>query len=86
MQQSGSSPARTIVLVVLLVISLGLAGVYTQEGEEGLLHGVQTKVMSATGRVSGVGAGLGAATSAASDAVSDATANPETLSGLREQN
>ena len=84
-QQSGSS-ARRIVFVVLLIVSLALATVYAREGEDGPIHSVQGAVMGATGQVGRIGAGIGAATEAAGSAVSDATANPSTLTALREQN
>ena len=82
-QQSGSS-TRRIVFVVLLIVSLVLATVYAREGENGPIHAVQGAVMGATGQVGRIGAGIGAVTEAAGSAVSDATANPSTLTALRE--
>ena len=84
-QQSGSN-TRRIVFAVLLVISLVLATVYAREGENGPIHTVQGGVMSVTGQVGRVGAGIGGATQATGDALADATANPGTLTALREQN
>ena len=86
MQQSGSFATRNVVFVVLLIVSLVLAGVYSQEGESGPLHAAQSGVMGVTGQAAGVGAGVGAATGGAAKAASDVTANPSTLSALREQN
>lgn len=85
-QQIGSPTARRLLLVVLLVASIALATVYAREGEGGPVHAVQDAVMGVTGNVGSAGAGLGSAAQAAGSAVADATANPTTLSGLREQN
>lgn len=86
MQQSGSRATRRILFVVLLVTSLVLATVYAREGQEGPLHTAQNAVMDLTGQAGGLTAGIGATTEAVGDAMSDAVANPNTLSGLREQN
>lgn len=86
MQQNGSSIARNVLLVVLIVASLALATVYAREGQDGPLHTVQNTVMGVTGSVGSVGSGLGAAADASGSALADATANPTTLSGLRQQN
>ncbi len=85
-QSSGFSLTRNVLLAALLVISLALAAVYGNEGADGPLHSAQSGIMGATGQVASVGAGVGAATETAGGALSDATANPTTLSGLREQN
>jgi rod shape-determining protein MreC len=85
-QQSGAPAARRVLFVVLIVASLVLATVYAREGADGPIHSVQGAVMGVTGGVGGVGMGLGAAAGSVGTAVSDATANPNTLSGLREQN
>ena len=84
--QIGSPIARRVLFVVLLVVSLALLTVYAREGGDGPIHGFQNSVMGATGRVNSMGAGLGAATESAGNAVADITANPTTLTGLREQN
>lgn len=86
MQQTGSRTARHVVLVVLLAVSLVVATVYGREGEDGPLHVVQGAVMDVTGQAGSVSAGLGAVTDATGDALADATANPSTLTALREQN
>ena len=85
-QQGTSSFPHAVVLAVLLIVSLVLFVVYGQEGEDGALHKAQSGVMGVTGQVAGASAGLGAATSGASSSLEDATANPTTLSGLRDQN
>ena len=86
MQQNGLPITRNVLLVILVVVSLVLATVYAREGQDGPLHSVQNAVMGVTGPVGSVGAGLGSAVDASGDALQDATANPTTLSGLREQN
>lgn len=85
-QQNGSGFARRILLAVFLVASLALVTLYAREGQDGPVHAVQNTVMGVTGTVGSVGAGIGAATEAAGNAAQDATANPNTLTGLREQN
>ena len=86
MQQPGPRVSGRVVLVVLLVVSLVLATLYAREGEDGPIHAVQGAVMNVTGRVEGTTAFLGAAAESTSGLVGDVTANPTTLSGLREQN
>ena len=84
MQQTGPRPTRRILLVVLLVCSLVLVTVYAREGADGPVHTVQNAVMNVTGTAGGMTAGVGAATEAGGSLVADMTANPTTLSGLRE--
>lgn len=85
-QQSRLPISRHVLLVVLLVASLALATLYAREGQDGPLHSAQNAVMGVTGSVGSVGAGLGAAGEASADALQNATADPNTLTGLREQN
>ena len=84
-QQGGSAPRR-VVFAALLILSIAMVTVYGREGSDGAIHFAQNAVMSVTGQVGRVGAGVGGATGAVGDAVADATANPSTLTGLREQN
>lgn len=86
MQQAGSRPTRRILMVALLVVSLVLVTLYGREGEGGPLHTVQNGVMNVTGQAEGITAGVGAMADATAEAASDLTANPTTLSALREQN
>lgn len=86
MQQTGSSGARRILLVVLLALSIALMVVYAMEGEEGPVHSFQSSVMDVSGQAGGATAGLGSLGGATSVAVEDATASPSTLSALRQQN
>lgn len=85
-QQAGSRPTQRIMLVVLLVVSIALITVYAREGEEGPIHTVQNTIMNVTGVAGGVTAGVGVVSETAGGFVADATANPGTLTGLREQN
>ena len=86
MQQTGPRPGRRILLAVLLVVSLVLVTVYAREGDGGLIHSIQNNVLDITGRATGSTAGVATVTEAASDTLADVTANPDTLTGLREQN
>ncbi len=86
LQQNASRSSRRGLLIILLVVALVLSIVYSREGTSGPLHAVQNTVMGVTAPLMGTTAGLGSATQAAGDAMEDATANPNTLSGLREQN
>lgn len=86
LQQNGSSAARNIVLVVLLVVSLVLVTLYAREGAGGPIHSIQNELMGSSATMGRVGAGIGAATESAGDALSDAAANDATLTALREQN
>ena len=86
MQQNGPRPARRILLVALLVASLALVTVYAREGDGGLIHAVQGGVMNVTGRATGATAVVATVTDATGDTLADVTGNPDTLTGLREQN
>ena len=86
MQQTGSPIARRVLLVALLVVSIVLVTLYGREADDGPIHSVQDAVMNVTNRAGGASAGIGTVGEAASDALADATANPSTLTALREQN
>lgn len=86
LQQSGVRPPRRVLLIVLLAVSLGLCAVYAREGQDGPLHAAQDAVLGVTGSAMRVGAPLGAANDDAAEAAADLTANPSTLTALREQN
>lgn len=86
LQQNGSSGARSIVLVVLLIVSLVLMTAYAREGVTGPIHSVQSAFMGGSSTVGSAGAGIGTATESAAESLSDLTANQSTLSGLRQQN
>lgn len=86
MQQTGSKTTRHILLVILIVVSVVLLTVYAREGDEGLLHGVQNAVMGVTGKATGATAVVNAGVESLGEAAQDATADPATLTGLREQN
>ncbi len=85
--QQGSSPAsQRLVLAVLLVVSIVLVGVYSHEGDAGVLHGIQNVVAASTTPAQRAGAGVGAATESLGDLATDATADASTMSALKEQN
>ena len=86
MQQTGSRRTRHVLLVVFLVVSVALMTLYAREGSDGPIHGAQNAVLGVTGGATAVTAGVSAANDAANEALGDATANPATLSALREQN
>ena len=87
MQQSnGSSVARRVLFVVLIVAALAMLVVYANEGEKGPLHSAQSSVMGATGQIGSFGTGIGVAAESAGTAAANATADPTTLEGLRQQN
>lgn len=84
-QQSGPLTRRAV-FVALLIVSLVLATVYAREGDDGPIHAAQNGVMAVTGQVGRVGAGIGGGTEMLGNVADDATANPATLTALREQN
>lgn len=86
LQHTTSRPTRRIILAVLLVIALVLAVVYGREGASGPLHSIQRSITSVTGSASGLTAGVGAALQDAGEGAADMTANPNSLTALREQN
>lgn len=86
LQQNGPTSARTILFVVLLIVSLALATVYAREGATGPIHTVQGVFTGGSAVVGSAGAGLGSAAESAGTALSDATASDATLSALRQQN
>lgn len=86
MQQAGSHFTRRILLTALLVVSVVLVTLYGRETEDGPIHAVQNAVMNVTGRAGAATVAIGAAGDAAGDALADVTANPATVTGLREQN
>ncbi|MBQ9043979.1 MAG: rod shape-determining protein MreC [Eggerthellaceae bacterium] len=86
LQQNGSSGARSIVLVVLLVVSLVLMTVYAREGAGGPIHSIQSALMGGSAAVNSAGSGIGTATESAAESLTNISANDSTLSGLRQQN
>ena len=85
-QQSGSDSARRVLFVVLLAVALILVAVYNREGEGGMLHRTQAAVGGVTAPAQYAGAHVNAAVTSIATDVSDLTADPTTLSELREQN
>lgn len=86
MPQTGVRKARPVLLIALLVVSVVLLTVYGREGGDGPLHGVQGAFMSVSGKAGGATAAVSAGVDSAGEALIDATADPDTLTGLREQN
>lgn len=84
-KDKGKAPAQAL-LVILLVVSLACATLYSREGESGPLHSIQSAVQSITSPFKVVGSGIGVAGGNIGVAIDDATADEATLSQLREQN
>ena len=85
-QQSGSDSARRVLFVVLLVVALVLVALYAREDQDGLLHRVQSGVGIAASPAQYAGSHVGSAVESVTTDLSDLTADPSTLSALREQN
>ena len=85
-KQNGPAGARPLALIILLVISLACTIVYAREDQDGPIHSVQNVFMSLGSSFGAVGGHAGTAIEGAGTAIQDATADPETLSALREQN
>ena len=79
-------PTKRVLLAVLLVISLACATVYSREGEDGALHGIQAGFQSIASPFKFVGAGIGAAGESIEEGVDNVSADEATLTQLREQN
>ena len=85
-QNQNGAPARRVLLIVLLVVSLVMATVYSREGNEGPLHTVQGAVSSLSSSLKLLGATASSGARNVGDAITDASASDATLSELREQN
>ena len=85
-QNRNGASANRVLLIVLLVVSLVMATVYSREGESGPLHAIQGAVGSFAAPLKFVGASASSGMSDAQDALTDASADDATLSQLREQN
>ena len=85
-QNRNGASANRVLLIVLLVVSLVMATVYSREGESGPLHAIQGAVGSIAAPLKFVGASASSGMSDAQDALTDASADDATLSQLREQN
>ncbi len=85
-QNRNGASANRVLLIVLLVVSLVMATVYSREGESGPLHTIQGAVGSIAAPLKFVGASASSGMSDAQDALTDASADDATLSQLREQN
>ena len=85
-QDNTRTLARRVLFAALLVISLVLLTFYAREDAQGPIHRVQDSVVSITGKVGYAGAIVGSGTQTVANAAADATANPGTLTALREQN
>ena len=85
-QNRNGASANRVLLIILLVVSLVMATVYSREGESGPLHAIQGAVGSIAAPLKFVGASASSGMSDAQDALTDASADDATLSQLREQN
>lgn len=75
-----------VLLIVLLVVSLLCVFVYNAEGEDGPLHRVQAAAGVVTSPISSAGVGISAAQTAAQTTLEDLSADPNTVSELKQQN
>ena len=85
-QNRNGASVNRVLLIVLLVVSLVMATVYSREGESGPLHAIQGAVGSIAAPLKFVGASASSGVSDAQDALNDASADDATLTQLREQN
>ena len=85
-QNRNGASANRVLLIVLLVVSLVMATVYSREGESGPLHAIQGAVSSIAAPLKFVGASASSGVNDAQDALNDASADDATLTQLREQN
>lgn len=81
-----SAISGNLMLAILLVVSLVVFVIYSAEGESGPIHTLQSGVGVAVTPVSSVGVGIDSAEQAAETTLSDLTADPSTMSELKEQN
>jgi len=81
-----SAISGNFLLIVLLVVSLVLAAVYSAEGEGGPLHAVQSAAGVVTSPIRTAGAGIQSAQTAAQTTLDDLKADPNTISDLKAQN
>ncbi|MGI6105473.1 MAG: rod shape-determining protein MreC [Raoultibacter sp.] len=84
--QSLAAFSGRILLVVFLLASLIMMTVYSNEGEKGPLHTVQSAVSGAVLPLKIVGGAVGAGTDGVGSAIEDATANDASLESLRSYN
>lgn len=82
----GGQLGGTVVLVALLVVSLVTVVLYSREGDEGMLHGLQNTTSAVTSPLSAIGVTTGSLAASATTSVEDLTASDASLSQLRENN
>lgn len=83
--EKGALDFPRIVLIALMVVSVACISVYTREGNDGILHRIQSSVHSIVAPIGFLSANAGAAIDDAGAALSDAGTNEETLSALRQR-
>ncbi|MCL1798290.1 MAG: rod shape-determining protein MreC [Eggerthellaceae bacterium] len=86
LQQSIAALGSNILLAGLLVVSLVLVTLYFREGEEGVLHQVQSSVSGAVIPLKFASGAIGSGTDSASAALDNLSASEATLEALRQQN
>lgn len=84
--QEMGSRISSVLLIVFLCISVLLMVCFSREGEEGLLHGLQSRFLMVSTPIQTIGAYAGAGIEAAQEGAADASASEETLSALRDRN
>lgn len=82
----GGQLGGSVVLVALLVVSLVTVVLYTREGDDGMLHGLQDTTSAVTSPLSTIGVTTGSLAATANTSVEDLTASDASLSQLRENN
>ena len=75
-----------VLLIVLVVVSLLCVFVYNAEGEDGPLHRVQAAAGVITSTIRTGGVGISSAQTAAQTTLEDLSADPNTVSELKQQN
>lgn len=83
---TSAASGSAVALAVLLVLSLALTIVYGREGEDGVLHGVQSSVQTLAQPAAHLGAAVGTKTESLGESVDNLKADPETIKELKEQN
>lgn len=73
-------------LAILIVVALGLCGLYAAESEGGAIHVIQNACRTVCTPLSSAGIGVKAGMSVLSDKIFDNFADGETLSELKEEN